>query len=119
MWQRYSDGMATADPHVEVKIDVDARAAYIRLRRANVARTERFEGSESVIVDLDAAGMLIGIEIIGLNTAIPVDRLAQSYGLSGQLIVVLKEIQQTMWQASAATGAGDKLVPATLACATI
>ena len=49
-----------------VEIDTEATAAYVRLREANVARTEPF-GSEHglVMLDFDAAGNVVGIEIGG------------------------------------------------------
>jgi uncharacterized protein YuzE len=49
-----------------VEIDTEATAAYIRLRDAKVARTEPF-GSEKglVMLDFDAEGNVVGIEIVG------------------------------------------------------
>src|SRR4030095_7627817 len=49
-----------------VEIDTEATAAYIRLREGKVARTEPF-GSESglVMLDFDASGNVVGIEIVG------------------------------------------------------
>jgi uncharacterized protein YuzE len=100
----------------EVTIDVDARAAYIRLRRADVASTKAWNEAESVIVDLDADERLIGIEILGLNTEIPIHDLARAFGFSESLMVSLKEIQQSLWQVAMSTaGATDALVPAQFA----
>ena len=49
-----------------VEIDTEATAAYIRLREAKVVRTEPF-GSESgfVMLDFDAEGNVVGIEVVG------------------------------------------------------
>src|SRR5678816_3415002 len=49
-----------------VEIDTEATAVYIRLREAEVVRTEPF-GSESglVMLDFDAHGNVVGIEIVG------------------------------------------------------
>jgi uncharacterized protein YuzE len=49
-----------------VEIDTEATAAYIRLRPGTVMRTEPF-GSETglVMLDLDAEGNVIGIEVVG------------------------------------------------------
>ena len=49
-----------------VEIDTEATAAYIRLREGKVACTEPF-GSESgfVMLDLDAEGNVLGIEVVG------------------------------------------------------
>jgi uncharacterized protein YuzE len=49
-----------------VEIDTEATAAYIRLRDAKVARTERHESQKGlVMLDFDANGNVIGIEVIG------------------------------------------------------
>lgn len=71
-------------PYMEVKIDLEAKTTYIRLGYADIAHTQHFDGAESVLVDLDDEGGLIGIEILGFDTEIPVDRLAEAYGLSDQ-----------------------------------
>ena len=54
----------TAPPIVE--IDTEATAAYIRLRETQIVRTEPF-GSERgfVMLDFDAAGAVVGIEVVG------------------------------------------------------
>jgi uncharacterized protein YuzE len=95
---------------LQVKIDFDARAAYIRLSHERVARTQRFDESESVLVKLDAEGKLIGIEVIGLNTELPLDRLAQTFNFSESLIVSLKGIEQQLWQAACNTAYGEAIV---------
>jgi uncharacterized protein YuzE len=49
-----------------VEIDTEATAAYIRLRDSAVARTEPYgSGSGLVMLDFDAAGNVVGIEVIG------------------------------------------------------
>jgi uncharacterized protein YuzE len=95
---------------LQLKVDFDADAAYIRLSHERVARTRRFDGSESVLVKLDAEGRPIGIEVIGLHTELPLDRLAQAFNFSESLMVALKGIQQQLWEAKWATGIGDTLV---------
>ncbi len=49
-----------------VEIDTEATAAYVRLSRRTVVRTEPF-GSEKglVMLDLDAEGNVVGIEVVG------------------------------------------------------
>lgn len=49
-----------------VEIDTEATAAYIRLRKGKVVRTEPF-GSEHgfVMLDFDAEGNVLGIEVVG------------------------------------------------------
>jgi uncharacterized protein YuzE len=94
----------------QVKIDFDADAAYLRLSHERVARTRRFDGSEAVLVKLDASGRPVGIEVIGLKTELPIDRLAQVYNFSDSLIIALKNFQQQLWDAAYSTGIGDALV---------
>lgn len=94
---------------LQLKVDFDANAAYIRLSHEKVARTRRFEGSESVLVKLDAGDRPIGIEVIGLHTELPLDRLAQVFNFSESLIVQLKGIQDQLWQAGWETSKGDAL----------
>lgn len=93
----------------QVKIDFDADAAYIRLSHERVARTRRFDGSESVLVKLDAEGKPVGIEVIGLRTELPIDRLTQTFNFSETLVMWLKGVQEQFW-AGWATGIGDALV---------
>jgi uncharacterized protein YuzE len=100
----------------EITIDFDARAAYIRLRRAAVASTRPWNEAESVIVDLDTDGQLIGIEVLGLNTEIPIHDLARKFGFSESFMVTMKEIQESLWQVAMSTAGGsDALVPAPFA----
>jgi uncharacterized protein YuzE len=101
------------EDQLQVKIDVDADAAYIRLRRAPVARTERFEGSEAVLVDRDSGGQLIGVEILGLSTTgIPIGSLAATFGFTEHLIQQFKEANEMLWRAGMSTAASNGgLVP--------
>ena len=49
-----------------VEIDTEATAAYIRLREGKVVRTEPFGPDHGfVMLDFDAEGSVLGIEIVG------------------------------------------------------
>ena len=49
-----------------VEIDTEATAAYVRLRESPVTRTEPFESASGlVMLDYDAAGNVVGIEVVG------------------------------------------------------
>jgi uncharacterized protein YuzE len=100
---------------LQLKMDFDADAAYIRLSHERVARTQRFDDSESVLVKLDASGRPIGIEIIGLHTQLPLDRLAQVFNFSESLTLRLKGIQDQLYQAAFSTGMGDALIASSVA----
>lgn len=81
----------------KLTIDPDAHAAYIQVLPAGtqVASTREFSaGHESVIVDLDPAGRVIGIEILDFSTHIPIRGLAETYKFSEKTINALQEFQQ-------------------------
>ena len=51
-----------------VEIDTEASAAYVRFRRAKVARTVRHKSKWPIVtIDLDARGQVIGIEFVGVK----------------------------------------------------
>lgn len=51
-----------------VEIDTEAAAAYVRFRRAKVARTVRHSSKWPIVtIDLDARGEVIGVEFIGVK----------------------------------------------------
>ncbi len=57
--------IAITEPPV-VEIDTEATAAYIRLRDSRVARTEPYASEKGfVMIDFDAAGNVVGIEVVG------------------------------------------------------
>lgn len=86
---------------------MDANAAYVRFRCAPVAQTKRFADSENVLVDVDAQDHLIGIEIIGLQTDIPIEKLSQAFGFSENTIYALKEIQYSLHQGTVISVGSD------------
>lgn len=84
----------------QVKIDNDADAAYVRLHRRPVARTERFDGSEHVMIDIDGDDHLVGVEVLGLKTTdLPIAQLANRFNLSESVIQLLKEASESIWRA--------------------
>jgi uncharacterized protein YuzE len=100
----------------EVTIDLDAQAVYVRLRKAPVVRTKPWNEAESIILDLDTTDDLVGIEVLGLNTEIPIDELSNAFDFSEPVIRALKELKEFMWQASvsvsrAETGGGVVPIP--------
>ncbi|OLV20228.1 DUF2283 domain-containing protein [Deinococcus marmoris] len=50
---------------MEIRIDTEADAAYIRLRKGKVHRTE--ELGEGYMLDFSRAGKVIGIEVLHLS----------------------------------------------------
>lgn len=77
----------TAGTAVSVKIDTEAGAAYLRLGRGQVARTVEF--TEDVYVDLDQFGVVVGIELLDLDTPLPLDKLAARFHTNAGALDVL------------------------------
>ena len=90
-------------PIQEVTIDDDAQAAYILIHDAPVAHTRPFDDDELVILDIAADGTLIGIEVLGLNTPIPIDEVVGAYRLPASLTAALHSIQETLRSTTVAT----------------
>ena len=75
---------------MKLTIDVDADAGYVSVSQAAVARTEPF--AESVLIDVDDVGQLVGIELLTLTATVDTDGIANRYGLSA---VVRDELRRT------------------------
>lgn len=55
---------------MQIKIDANADALYIKLRKGKVAKTKN---NGDHLVDYDKNGNLIGFEILNLSKAVPKD----------------------------------------------
>jgi uncharacterized protein YuzE len=60
-------------------VDTEADAGYVTLREGSVARTDQF--SDSVLVDVDNAGIPVGIEILTLAADVDVDGIVTRYNI--------------------------------------
>ncbi len=78
------------EPRVDVSVDFDANAAYLRLTDAQVSSTR--ELSEDVLVDLDAFGLVIGVELLRLDAAIPFQRLIDDFHVHSDNVEKLRAI---------------------------
>lgn len=78
---------------VEVSLDKKADAAYVTLSDAPIART--VEVTDRVFVDLDEMAVIVGVEILGLDTEIPFDRLADFHARS-EVIDLLRLIKPSV-----------------------
>lgn len=75
-----------------VEIDTEASAAYVRFKRARVARTLRQDSKWPIItIDLDAQGQVIGLEFVGVK------KFNLAYLLQG---IPIKASPQTLSRAS-------------------
>jgi uncharacterized protein YuzE len=79
--------VTTAEPVVSVEIDQDAGAAYVQLSAGHVARTVEF--SEHLNIDLDQHGVVLGIELLDLGSAIPLDDIAGQYHIRTEALRTL------------------------------
>ncbi|MBV8994095.1 MAG: DUF2283 domain-containing protein [Pseudonocardiales bacterium] len=81
-----------AETSVSVKIDTEAGAAYLRLGCGQVARTVEFD--EVIYVDLDQFGVVVGIELLDLDTSLPLDELAARFHINANALDVLMKAVQ-------------------------
>lgn len=71
----------TNEPRAKVEFDTQANAAYYRLKRGKVARTERMKvKSVDVLVDYDSKGRVLGVEVLNMRMALAssLDRMGLS-----------------------------------------
>ncbi|MGH4012739.1 MAG: DUF2283 domain-containing protein [Pseudonocardiaceae bacterium] len=75
-----------------MKIDTEAGAAYLRLGRGQVGRTVEFD--EVIYVDLDQFSVIIGIELLDLDTFLPLDERGARFHINASALdVLMKPIQ--------------------------
>ena len=67
---------------IRIEADWDARALYIRLTDGTVARTLEVDSDPCTMVDLDASGGLIGIEVIDPGRMWPLHKILAGYDIS-------------------------------------
>ncbi|MEJ1087003.1 DUF2283 domain-containing protein [Microbacterium sp. Mu-80] len=78
----------------EVTIDNDADAAYISMTNRSIAHSHELGGG--IIVDVDDMRVVVGIEILGLETKIPFQRLVDEFHVHSDDIDILRTIQPTI-----------------------
>lgn len=75
---------------VQIAHDLDADALYITLSDEPVARTVDIE--DCTMVDLDADGNLVGIEVISPRRSWPLQKITQAYEIEDDDAAMLKEL---------------------------
>lgn len=75
---------------VQIAHDLDADALYITLSDEPVARTVDIE--DCTMVDLDADGNLVGIEVISPRRPWPLQKITQAYEIADDDAAMLKEL---------------------------
>jgi uncharacterized protein YuzE len=68
------------EPTITVEVDTEIGAAYVGFSDARVARTEEY--SEDINVDLDALGVVVGIELLDTSVVVPLDDLVAKYHIT-------------------------------------
>lgn len=84
---RVTDGA----PHVRIEISKRLNVAYVYLSDADIVDT--VEVTEAVMVDLDAFGMVVGIEVLRLDAEIPFTVLTETHHVHSQVINLLRLIR--------------------------
>ncbi len=77
-----------------VQVDPVANAAYVRLTGSPIFETR--EVNDWTLVDLDKTGELVGIEILGLTSPIPVETLEADFQLSSETAGLLKTVARSI-----------------------
>ncbi len=78
----------------KLMIDNDVNAAYLRLHDGVVDRT--CEVAPGVMVDLDSLNVVLGIEVLTLDTHIPYTELVQKYHVRSDEVRVLDLIRPSV-----------------------
>jgi len=73
---------------MQLEFDLNAGALYIRLSHAEITRTR--EAGDNAAVDLDAAGAVVGIEVISAAHPWPLGDILASYKLPDQEVAEIK-----------------------------
>jgi uncharacterized protein YuzE len=73
--------------------DVEADALYLQLRKGKVARTEELD--DGTLVDVDAHGEPLGVEVIHPARPWPLQELIGRYNITGATKVLLEQFGPT------------------------
>lgn len=75
------------EPTITVEIDTEIGAAYVHLSHSPVDSTDEY--SEAINIDLDALGVVVGIELLDTSVAVPLDDLVSRYHIKTQTLARL------------------------------
>ncbi|MGW5289490.1 DUF2283 domain-containing protein [Rhodococcus pyridinivorans] len=62
-----------------LEVDTLAEAAYFLVNDSGVKVAKTVEFNDEILVDLDDYGMVVGVEVLTLQTDVPVAQLAQKH----------------------------------------
>lgn len=75
-------------------VDFEANAAYLQLSDREVEET--CQVTPGVLVDLDAFGMVVGVEVLDLDITLPLDKLQVKYHIPSDAIGALERIRPSV-----------------------
>lgn len=81
----------TDDIKISLEVDLQANAAYIELSSEPVVRTDQV--NDEVLVDIDANDMVVGIETLRVDAAIPFAELEARFHVRSDVIAGLRMIR--------------------------
>lgn len=79
---------------LNIVVDFDADAAYLSVGEGPVATTEQV--APGVLVDLDAFGVVVGVEVIELDVDLPVDRLIKEFHVPRDSVEALSRVRPSV-----------------------
>lgn len=88
---------------ISVEIDTSVNAAYIQLSNEKVAKTTQL--TEALIVDVDANGAVVGIELLDLGCPLEISTIRSQFPLSDEAIAVLRRLRPSLANVTAQASA--------------
>lgn len=79
----------TGSHRLALDIDQEAGAAYLQFSGDDVAKSVEFD--DYIVVDLDAHGVVVGIEILDLKKSVPLDELTDQYHIRTEALAILMQ----------------------------
>lgn len=76
---------------IRIDLDAEAQAGYVTLSDEPIVRTRQL--TDSVLVDLDAMDMVVGIEVLSVDAEIPFARLESECHVHSNVIELLRLIK--------------------------
>lgn len=79
---------------IKVTVDSTVDAAYIQLSDEAVVRTVKLESA--IAVDLDAMNVVVGIEVLNIDTDLPFQRLKDEFHVHSSVVDLLQKLRPTL-----------------------
>ena len=80
--------------NVKVTVDHTVNAAYIELSNEPIVRT--VELSSSILVDMDALNMVVGIEVLDIDVELPLQRLQDEFHVHSNIVDLLYKLRPSV-----------------------